>query len=168
MPSEDPNYARKKKVIKSALFKSKMSFMSEMIKRCTLKAFADLQSEGPETTVDIQKFTNTLQATAILSIIVGLEYSYRTLPHVCLKTGKRTEMSLGDYFNQIIEDIMYRIMTNPLIMMNPKKYIDKEYLTVDKRMFENSRILRGFVREIVEERKRRANPDADDLVSLIL
>ena len=53
MPSEDPSYARKKKAIKSALFKSKMGFISEMIKRCTLKAFADVQSEGSESIVDI-------------------------------------------------------------------------------------------------------------------
>ena len=52
--------------------------------------------------------------------------------------------------------------------MNPKKYVNKDYFTVDKRMCENCRVLRGFVKEIVEDRKNGANPDADDLVSLIL
>ena len=52
--------------------------------------------------------------------------------------------------------------------MNPKKYVNKDYFTVDKRMCENCRVLRGFVKEIVEDRKKGANPDADDLLSLIL
>lgn len=62
----------------------------------------------------------------------------------------------------------YRIMNNPLIATNPKKYTNTYYLKVDKRMLENSKVVRGFVGEIIEERKRLADPDADDLVSLIL
>ena len=99
---------------------------------------------------------------------MGPEYCYRTLPHVCLRTGERTEKSLGDYFNQMIEDMMYRILNNPLISINARKYINREIFEVDKRMFENCRVLRGFVGEIVEDRKRRTDLDADDLVSLIL
>ena len=62
----------------------------------------------------------------------------------------------------------YRIMSNPLIATNPKKYINTYYFKVDKRMLENSKVVRGFVREIIEDRKREADPDAEDLVSLIL
>ena len=60
------------------------------------------------------------------------------------------------------------MMNNPLIATNPKKYTNTYYLTVDKRLLENSKVVRGFVGEIIEERKKLADPDADDLVSLIL
>jgi len=42
MPSEHPSYARKKRALKNAIFKSKMGFMQDMIKNCTLRAFGEL------------------------------------------------------------------------------------------------------------------------------
>jgi len=53
LPSEDPLYQKKKKAIKGAMFKSKMGFMSGMMKKCALKAFAEIQDQGNENIVDI-------------------------------------------------------------------------------------------------------------------
>jgi len=62
---------------------------------------------------------------------------------------------------------MTRFINNPLIMMNPK-YAAKEIFTVDKRFFENTRIIRGYIRDIIEDRQAKADSGANDLVSLIL
>jgi len=117
--------------------------------------------------VDIQKFTCSIQAQTIVSILVGTEYSYRKVPHVDLKTGERRELTIGDYFSQLLDDIVTRIVSNPLILYDIK-YAEKEIFAIDNRMFENSRAIRGFIHEIIQAKKSAADPEANDLVSLIL
>ena len=62
---------------------------------------------------------------------------------------------------------MVRIIGNPLIMMNPS-FMDKDILTVDHRFFANCRELRGLIGRIVEDKRKLMDPEAGDVVSLLL
>lgn len=117
--------------------------------------------------VDIQKMTNFIQAKTMVSLLVGLEYSEKYLKHVNLKTGEETQILLCEFFDILLEDMMKRIMGNPLILLNPD-YAEKEMTKVDSRYFENSRTIRGFLEDIIADKKRQADPEASDVISLIL
>ena len=81
MDSDDPMYKKKRKALSGAFFKSKMDLITRTVKQTVLKTFYDLQQKGDENEVDLSKFTSMVQSHVIVSILVGQEYSFRTLKH---------------------------------------------------------------------------------------
>lgn len=79
MPTEDPTYKPKRKALSQAFFKNKVVKMQKLIKRTLLTAFKELQDKGPETQVDIMKFTSRVQGHIIVDMLLGNNHSFDKL-----------------------------------------------------------------------------------------
>lgn len=99
--------------------------------------------------------------------MVGPGHSHKLIKYLDINTGEEKMMTLGAVMDNIMPDMMQRMMTNPFITIFPW-LADKEILAVDKRFCHNCYSLRAFISDIVKEKKKNADPEAGDVVSLIL
>ena len=79
MKTEDPQYKPKRKALSQAFFKNKIVKMQRLIKRTLLKAFKEIQDKGPETEVDLMKFTSKVQGHIIVDMLLGGTHSFDML-----------------------------------------------------------------------------------------
>ena len=167
MHTDDPIYKKKRKALSAAFFKSKMSLIAKIVKQTTLRCFAELQAKGPSNEVELNSFTSNVQAHIIVSIMAGVGHSHKLLPYQNLNTGEEEMLTAGTVMDRIVPDIMNRIMSNPLLVMIPS-LMDREWTAKDRRFFANCKHLRGFIRDIVVEKKNSKDAEAGDVISLIL
>lgn len=132
-----------------------------------MESFADLQAKGDENVVCINKFTSKVQAHIIVSQLVGSEYCFKPLVHIDLTTGEEEKLTISDFMDCIMKDMIARVSTNPFISINTA-FAEKELFTVDTRFFANAKVLRDFIRNIIDERKANNDPEAFDIISLLL
>ena len=66
--------------------------------------------------------------------------------------------------NKLQDDMMARVMSNPLASVFP----EKELFAIDKYFADNCRTIRGFFRDIIEMKKKVKDSSAQDIISLLL
>ena len=167
MATDDPLYKKKRKALSSAFFKSKMEMITHTVKQTVLKTFYELQQKGDENEVVLEKFTSMVQSHLIMSILVGQEYSFRTLKHQNVVTGEVREITLGDFMDLIFKDVIARIAKNPLIITKIVT-LETEMLPSDRRYVKNCLALRNFVAQIIDEKKASKLTDPSDFLALLL
>ena len=89
------------------------------------------------------------------------------LPYRDLSTGVETLTAACEIFDRLMDDIMQRIMANPLIMLDPT-YFGKQIFAIDRHFFFNCAEIRKFIRSVIEEKKAKKEKDGQDVISLIL
>jgi len=109
LDTDHPMYKKKRKALSGAFFKSKMSQIAQTVKQVALETFAQLQAQGDENVVCINKFTSQVQANIIVSQLVGSKYCFRKLMHTDLETGKEEEITIGQFCDQLFPDLMTRM-----------------------------------------------------------
>ena len=68
----------------------------------------------------------------------------------------------------LVPDLTYRVTANPLSALIPG-LADVQLMAVDKYFIENSRVLRGFIQGLIDERKNTTpGSRGSDIVSLLL
>ena len=87
METDDPNYKKKRKALSAAFFKNKVAKMTMSVKEHTLRKFKELQAKGSENRVDLNLFTQNVQASIIVSILVGQKYCDQEVPYVDMNDG---------------------------------------------------------------------------------
>ena len=137
------------------------------MKQVALETFAELQAQGDENVVDINQFTSKVQAHIIVSQLVGAQYCFKKLPHIGLQDGKEEQITVGVFMDRILNDIIYRMTSNPLISMH-ESFAEKEIFAFDTRYVANARTIRNYIRSIIEDKKKLNDPEACDIVSLLL
>ena len=108
-----------------------------------------------------------VQAHIIVSIMVGAGHSHKLIPYQNLTTGVEEMVTAGAVMDQVLPDLMTRFMSNPLVLMFPW-LMDKQLTAMDMRYFTNCKNLRGFIRDIIVEKKNNKDSEAGDVISLIL
>ena len=71
METEDPTYKIKRKALSAAFLKSKMNLIMNNIKMTAMRCFHDLQAKGDVNEVDLNLYTQEVQSSIIVSIIIG-------------------------------------------------------------------------------------------------
>jgi len=117
--------------------------------------------------VDINKFTSKVQAHIIVSQLVGKEYCFKKLEYTNLDTGEAKFITIGEFMDVLIDDSIKRITQNPLIAMS-EFFAEKEIFTIDTRFIKNARSLRGFMTQIINDKRKLNDPEACDIISLLL
>ena len=112
-------------------------------------------------------YTSTVQAHIIVTLMSGPGQSFKTLEYTDLNSGESSQIPLAEFFDKLLTDIMARIMKNPLVMMH-EYFADNAILSSDKYYFKNCLTIRSFIGSIIDEKKAAKNPDASDVISLIL
>ena len=112
-------------------------------------------------------YTSTVQAHIIVTLMSGPGQSFKTLEYTDLNSGESSQIPLAEFFDKLLTDIMARIMKNPLVMMH-EYFADNAILSTDKYYFKNCLTIRSFIGSIIDEKKAAKNPDASDVISLIL
>ena len=105
----------------------------------------------------------------------GVGTSFTKLNYTNIKTGEERNITIAEFMDYIIDDIMARIAANPLLMVNPA-WFEKEIFAVDTYFCRNCRNLRSTIRTIIEgrkaslseENKAENKEDSFDVVSLLL
>lgn len=164
METEHPEYKVKRKALSGAFLKSKMSMIIDGVKYIAMQSFAEIQSKGDTNEVDLNLYTSEVQANIIVSILVGSGHSLTKIPYVNLTTGERSEVTVSGVMNKLMEDIMMRLTTNPLAA----NFGESEIMKIDTYYFENCKSLRGYFTDIIENKKKAADPNAQDIVSILL
>jgi len=112
----------------------------------------------------LNTFTSTVQSNIIVSILVGSKWSFNEIPYLDLSTGEKSMKDVSAYMDKMLTDTMARFTTNPFAVAYP----EMEVFAIDKRNAENCRQIRGFFGKIINEKKTAADPNAQDIVSLLL
>ena len=171
MDSNDPQYKKKRKALSSAFLRGKFDLIAHMVKKSALTIFAELQSQGESTEVELNAFTSKVQAHIIVSILIGSGYSYKKLQYRDLLTGEESAIPLAEIFDKIIPDILLRMQKNPLLGIYPK-FFEKQIFAIDRHFHFNCNQLRECIRQIIEDRKNTKNDDTNDfggdVISLLL
>jgi len=145
-----------------------MSQIAQTVKRVALNTFAEVQAQGDCNVLDINLFTRKVQSNIIVSQLVGSEYLKPKLSYRDLSTGEESRLDVGQHLGRMIDDIMVRLTGNPLLAVNSEYFAEKEIFAVDKHFIHNVRVMREFLRQVVTDKKKLADPDASDMVSLLL
>ena len=103
-----------------------------------------------------------------MSQLIGEEYLKILLPYKDLHTGNKENINIGGILDHILDDTITRLMKNPFLSIMGKSFAEREVFALDTYYIHNVRVLRGFVAKIVEEKKKLADPEANDMVSLLL
>lgn len=164
--SDSPAYKLKRKAVSQAFFKSKMDLMIKFVKESAMRTFYDLQQQGDENVVDVNSYTSKVQAHIIVAMLIGSGYSYKTMQYRDLVTGETSQITVGEFMDKIMPDAMTRIKKNPLIMMNPN-LMGMKFFNVDYLFHENMEQLRGFVKQVIEDKKQSADDNATDFITLL-
>ena len=167
LETDNPTYKKKRKALSAAFFKTKMSTIAQLVKQVALETFAELQAQGDENVVDINSFTSKVQAHIIVSQLVGAEYCFKKITHIGLEDGKEEQITVGVFMDRILNDIIYRMLNNPLISMH-ESFAEKEIFSFDTHYVANARTIRNYIRSIIEDKKKLNDPEACDIVSLLL
>ena len=75
----------------------------------------------------------------------GVGTSFTKLDYTNIKTGEVKKITIAEFMDHIIDDIMARIAANPLLMINPA-WFEKEIFAVDTYFCRNCRNLRDTIR----------------------
>ena len=75
----------------------------------------------------------------------GVGTSFTKLNYTNIKTGEERQITIAEFMDLMIDDIMARVAANPLLMVNPA-WFEKEIFAVDKYFSRNCRNLRGSIR----------------------
>ena len=75
----------------------------------------------------------------------GVGSSFTKLNYTNIKTGEERQITIAEFMDHVMDDIMARIAANPLLMVNPA-WFEKEIFAVDKYFCRNCRNLRGCIR----------------------
>ena len=118
MDTEDPTYKKKRKALSAAFLKSKMTQIVDMAKQTALRCFAELQAKGDENTLDMNLYSSTVQAHIIVTLMTGPGHSFKTLEYTDLNSGVSSQISLAEFFDKLLNDIMIRVLKNPLVTMH--------------------------------------------------
>jgi len=167
MDTDDPTYKKKRKALSAAFLKSKMTQIVDMAKQTALKCFADLQAKGDENTLDMNMYTSTVQAHIIVTLMAGPNQSFKTLEYTDLNSGETSQITLAEFFDKLLTDIMIRLMKNPLVMTH-EYFTDHEVFSTDKYYFKNCQTIRSFIGSIIDEKKAVKDTNASDVISLVL
>lgn len=108
-----------------------------------------------------------MQSRIITSILVGSEWSHKTMPYINLKTGETSEVTLSYFLDRVLDDMLLRIFSNPLMMFGPSKFAEKEIFAIDTRYIQNCRSLRGFCNNILDAKRKQPSKQGD-LIQILL
>ena len=150
METEDPLYKLKRKALSAAFLKSKMDLIAHNIKETALMEFEMLQARGDVNEVDLNLYTQQVQSSIIVSIIIGPGLAFDKLSHIDINTGAAEIITVSCYMNNLAEDVMQRMTQSPFAAISP----ESEWLAIDKRFAENCRTLRSYFGKIIDERKK--------------
>lgn len=114
--------------------------------------------------VDLNTFTSLVQANTIISILVGSGYSYQEIPHIDITTGEKRNIQISEFMNLILSDVLIKLSSSPTASFAP----EMEWFAADKRFAENCRALRGYYAGIINDKKAANDPNAQDIVSILL
>lgn len=167
MDSDDPLYKMKRKALAGAFFRSKLALICEKVKESALASFRELQAKGDRNEVDINSFTSLVQSRIITSILVGSEWSTKTLTHINLKTGESSEITLSYFLDRIMDDITTRFTTNPLLMLNTKFFAEKAICATDRNYIANCASLRAFCHGILDAKRKQTGIEGDLIQTLL-
>jgi cytochrome P450 len=167
MNTDDPAYKKKRKALSSAFLKSKMTDIIQMIKGTALQCFAELQAKGDENEVDLNLYTSAVQAHIIVTLMMGPGHSFKTLEYTDLWTREVSKITIADFMDRILVDIMARLLANPLLTMS-ETLNETPILASDKAFHANSVALRSFIGDIIEKKKADKDMSAQDVTSLLL
>ena len=65
-------------------------------------------------------YTSTVQAHIIVTLMLGPGHSFKTLKHIDLGTSEEQQISIAEFMDRLLIDIMNLMMTNPLLSMSEK------------------------------------------------
>ena len=116
-----------------------------------MAVFKEIQDEGPKVKVDMVKFSMIVQSRIITDILVGPGYATKPVPYE-ESDGSTGSRILAEYLDLITEDMMLRVQKNPLIMILGAKIMEYEITKEDTRFFKNSKHLRGFIQQAINDR----------------
>lgn len=83
------------------------------------------------------------------------------MPYTDLKTGVTSQVTLSGVLDRIFDDIMLRVFSNPLMILGPSKFAEKEIFAIDTHYIQNCRSLRGFCHSILDAKRSQPNMDGD-------
>ena len=77
-------------------------------------------------------------------------------------------LNIGGFLDHILDDMITRLMKNPFLSIIGESFAEREVFALDTYFLSNVRVLRSFLAKIVEDKKKQADPEANDIVSLLL
>lgn len=149
LPTEDKDYAERRKILASAFYKNNVAKMIELIKKVTVDMVRDLHTSG-EKEVDIIQLTSILQQRIIINVSVGPGFSERFIDFEDEK-GNVAKRPITQVIFDLIIDTCSR-SEQFLFLIFPE--LTKYAITArDRRALRNIQILRREVRNIIVEKK---------------
>ena len=167
MDSDDPQYKKKRKAVSGAFLKSKMTMITNVVKRTILSAIQELQNKGDVNEIDLVKFTGLQQARVIIGILVGYEFCGKTIQYQEILTGEVHEVTIEAFMGNLFNDRMKRLSRNPLLLTRIVSS-ESEIMSSDRHYLRNTRELRKFIGEIIEVKKASKDLEPSDFVSILL